>query len=99
MFDVLLTFQAQIFDLNYRDDRLQWECDNGGQLWNSTNANMTFTSETASGTLMPSKFCDIGVHQTYLTFVFCLAIDFVLLCYGESTLFLSPIYTDTLDAQ
>ena len=74
---------AQIFQFQYQDERIQWECDNGGQQWNTTNANITFTDETATGTLLPTKFCDIGVRQTYLTFVFCLAVDFVLLCYGR----------------
>ena len=73
----------QIFQMQYQEERIQWECDNAGQQWNSTIANMTFTDETATGTLLPDKMCDIGVHQTYLTFVFCLAVDFVLLSYGE----------------
>lgn len=74
----------QIFQMNYHDDRIQWECDNGGQQWNQTiiDDGMTFTNETVTGVLLPDKFCDIGVHQTYLTFVFCLLIDFILLCYA-----------------
>lgn len=75
----------QIFEMKYRDDRIQWECDNAGQQWNQTNVDLglTFTPETATGTLLPSKFCDIGVNKTYLTFTFCLLIDMVLLLYGE----------------
>lgn len=73
----------QIFNLNYRKERLEWECDNFGQQWNSTNFNMTFTEDTTTGTLMPNKFCEIGIHQTYLIFVFALLVDFVLLTYGR----------------
>lgn len=74
----------QIFDMNLRDDRIQWECDNGGQQWNQTviDEGMTFTNETVTGTLLPDKFCDIGVHRTYITFVFCLLVDFILICYA-----------------
>lgn len=73
-----------IFQLNYRKERIEWECANAGQQWNATNIeqNLTFTDDTATGTLLPSKFCDIGVHQTYLTFAFCLIVDLVLLLYA-----------------
>ena len=56
---------------------------------------MTFTGETATGTLMPAKFCDIGIHQTYLTFVFCLLVDFVLILYGDSSLVSLSVLTLT----
>jgi len=73
-----------IFEMQYRDDRIQWECDNAGQQWNQTNIDLglTFTAETATGTLLPRKFCDIGVHQTYLVFTFSLLVDMVLLLYA-----------------
>jgi len=71
-----------IFNLNYRKDRLEWECDNFGQQWNSTNFNVTYTEDTTTGTLMPNKFCEIGIHQTYLIFVFALLVDFILLTYA-----------------
>jgi hypothetical protein len=78
------TSRTQIFDMQYRNDRIQWECDNGGQQWNQTiiDDGQSFTNDTVTGTLLPNKFCDIEVHQTYLTFVFCLLLDFVLLCYA-----------------
>lgn len=44
--------------------------------------NRTVSADGYNGYLVPEKFCSIGVHQSYLTFVAALILDFIFLVYA-----------------
>ncbi len=53
-----------------RKDKIQWECDNGGQLW-------TASAEAGYGgsTTFPSGFCTTGFSNLNAAFIVSLLID------------------------
>jgi hypothetical protein len=62
---------VMIVELQRGKDNIQWECDNGGQLW----APQTTTDTTVS--TIPSGFCAAGFSSLYAAFVGSLLIDLV----------------------
>ncbi len=56
--------------------KIVWECNNGGQLWD------TPAEATSSNGTMPSGLCSAGFHSLYIAFVFSLALDFILQVYA-----------------
>lgn len=62
-----------IVELQRGKDNILWECDNGGQLWSSTNST---TSATDSGTI-PSGFCTLGFSSLNTAFILSLLVDLV----------------------
>jgi len=50
---------------------IEWECDNGGQLWT---ASVTAGYQT-NGASLPSGFCTAGFSSLYYGFLFSLLID------------------------
>lgn len=65
-----------IFQLSRQQNKIVWECNNGGQLWGTAGE-----QGTDSGT-MPSGLCAAGFHSLYIAFVFSLAIDWALQVYA-----------------
>ncbi|KAL7417580.1 hypothetical protein BDY24DRAFT_375319 [Mrakia frigida] len=62
-----------IYQLNRRKDYIQWECDNGGQLWSEAAYN---GSVVANGTsTLPTGFCSAGVSSFYTAMVISLLVD------------------------
>jgi len=62
-----------IVELQRGQDNITWECDNGGQLWNSTT---TATNSTTSGSI-PSGFCTLGFSSLNTAFIISLLVDLV----------------------
>lgn len=56
----------------YRKDKIQWECDNGGQLWSESVA-----AGYASPSSIPSGFCATGFSSLNVAFIAGLCIDLV----------------------
>ncbi|KAE8212708.1 hypothetical protein CF327_g3679 [Tilletia walkeri] len=63
-----------MFQLDRQQSKIIWECNNGGQLW-GTSQEAGYTNSTSSAT-MPSGVCSAGFHSLYIAFVFSLLIDF-----------------------
>ncbi|KAG7452174.1 uncharacterized protein BT62DRAFT_926390 [Guyanagaster necrorhizus] len=59
-----------IVELERGKDKIQWECDNGGQLWSASAAAGYSTS-----TSFPSTFCTSGFSSLYTAFIISLLID------------------------
>ncbi|BGP39219.1 hypothetical protein JCM10449v2_003157 [Rhodotorula kratochvilovae] len=71
-----------VFRLDYYQERVIWECNHGGQLYNATLANDTsYSSANYTGDTIPTGFCSSGFHSLYLAFAFALCIDVVLQIY------------------
>jgi len=61
-----------IVELQRGKDQITWECNNGGQLWNSTTS--VVTSSPGSGSL-PSGFCSLGFSSLNTAFIVSLLLD------------------------
>ncbi|KAK0481788.1 hypothetical protein IW261DRAFT_1472469 [Armillaria novae-zelandiae] len=59
-----------IVELERGKDKIQWECDNGGQLWTASAAAGYSTS-----TSFPSTFCSSGFSSLYTAFIISLLAD------------------------
>ncbi|TCD70114.1 hypothetical protein EIP91_004843 [Steccherinum ochraceum] len=59
-----------IVRLQQNKDKIQWECDNGGQLWSPANV----AAPVDPGTL-PSGFCGAGVSSLNAAFIISLLVD------------------------
>ncbi|KAM0746259.1 hypothetical protein T439DRAFT_319262 [Meredithblackwellia eburnea MCA 4105] len=73
-----------IFRLNYYQANVIWECNHGGQLYNSTlagNSSYSGAGDSSNGTI-PTGFCSSGFHSLYLAFAFALAIDLIVQIYA-----------------
>lgn len=57
--------------LPFRKSNIEWECDNGGQLWTAS-----AVAGYGSGTV-PSGFCTAGFSSLYAAFIVSLLIDLV----------------------
>jgi len=65
-----------IVELERGKDKIQWECDNGGQLyWESAAANIT------SSPAFPAEFCIVGVTVINYSFIISLLVDLVFQIY------------------
>ena len=53
----------------HRKDKIQWECDNGGQIWSASAA-----ANSTSGTI-PSGFCGAGFSSLNAAFIISLLVD------------------------
>jgi len=60
-----------IVELQRGKDRIQWECDNGGQLWTSS-----ASEDTTTGNL-PAGFCVAGFGSLNTAFIIGLLVDLV----------------------
>ncbi|KAF8889185.1 hypothetical protein CPB84DRAFT_1849449 [Gymnopilus junonius] len=60
-----------IVELLRGKDDITWECDNGGQLWSSTNSTM---DASTAGTV-PSSFCTPGFTSLLTAFIIALLVD------------------------
>jgi hypothetical protein len=56
-------------DAAHSKDKVQWECNNGGQLWTSSS-----NQDPSTGNL-PSGFCSVGYSTLNWTFIIALLID------------------------
>jgi len=65
-----------ILELQNGQSKIQWECDNGGQLWSSS-AEAAYQSQAA----FPSGFCAAGFSSLYAAFIGGLLIDIVFQLY------------------
>uniref|UniRef100_A0A8H7Y9W1 Uncharacterized protein n=1 Tax=Psilocybe cubensis TaxID=181762 RepID=A0A8H7Y9W1_PSICU len=63
-----------IVQLQRGQDKITWECNNGGQLWNSTMAATTTTADSGS---IPSGFCTLGFASLNTAFIISLLVDLV----------------------
>ncbi|PPQ77010.1 hypothetical protein CVT25_014827 [Psilocybe cyanescens] len=63
-----------IVQLQRGKDNITWECNNGGQLWNSTLAATTTTADSGS---LPSGFCSLGFASLNTAFIISLLVDLV----------------------
>ncbi|KAG6842393.1 hypothetical protein C0991_007523 [Blastosporella zonata] len=61
-----------IVELNRGQDKIAWECANGGQVWTDTAS----TTVTASGSL-PAAFCTTGFSSLNIAFIISLLVDIV----------------------
>ena len=61
----------------HRKDKIQWECDNGGQIWSASAA-----ANSTSGTI-PSGFCGAGFSSLNAAFIISLLVGFS--CAGNTT--------------
>jgi len=61
-----------IVQLQRGKDKIQWECDNGGQLWHESKA-----SDPAKSNPFPSGFCAAGFASLNAAFIVGLLIDIV----------------------
>lgn len=59
-----------IVELQRGKDKIEWECDNGGQLW-TTSAEAGYGGSTS----FPSGFCTSGFSNLYAAFVGALLVD------------------------
>jgi len=59
-----------IWELNRGQDKIVWECQNGGQLWGQS-------EEAGYGTSagFPDAVCGPGFHSLYTAFIVCLIVD------------------------
>jgi len=74
---VISTVRAiiMIVRLQQGKDKIQWECDNGGQLWNAT------TTAQNTLTTVPSGFCASGFSSINAAFIGSLLVDIVFQLY------------------
>jgi hypothetical protein len=71
---VLSSIRAIIMlvDLQRGQSNIEWECDNGGQLWTAS-----ADAGYATGSSFPSAFCTTGFSSLNTAFIFGLLIDIV----------------------
>jgi len=72
---ILIRAIIMILELQRGQSEIQWECDNGGQLWTSS-ANAGYASGTG-----PSAFCSAGYSSLYIAFIAGLVVDIVFQLY------------------
>jgi len=68
-----------IVELKRGEDKIVWECQNGGQLWSSNATTISTTPDTSSS--FPAGFCAAGFSSIYTVFVVCLLADLVFQIY------------------
>lgn len=68
-----------IFQLDRQQNKVIWECNNGGQLWGES-VEAGYGSADAKG--MPTGMCSAGFHSLYVAFVLSLLADFGLQVYA-----------------
>jgi len=68
-----------IVELNRGQDKIVWECQNGGQLWSSNATTISTTADTSSS--FPAGFCAAGFSSIYTAFIICLLADLVFQIY------------------
>ncbi|KAI0783344.1 hypothetical protein C8Q75DRAFT_795505 [Abortiporus biennis] len=61
-----------IVQLQRGKDKIQWECDNGGQLWTDSAA-----AGLGTNTTIPSGFCTTGFSSLNAAFIISLCVDLV----------------------
>lgn len=60
-----------IVELQRNKDKIQWECNNGGQLWTSSSEDSTTTGN------LPAGFCVSGFTSLNYAFIISLLVDLV----------------------
>ncbi|PWN95495.1 hypothetical protein FA09DRAFT_332134 [Tilletiopsis washingtonensis] len=66
-----------IFQLNREQNKIIWECNNGGQLWGES-----VEKGYGEGSGMPTGMCSAGFHSLYIAFVMSLLVDLALQIYA-----------------
>jgi len=61
--------------LDYRKDKIIWECNNGGQVWSETGT--TTATTTDSSATFPAGFCAAGFSSISAAFIVSLLVDLV----------------------
>jgi len=68
-----------IVELNRGQDKILWECQNGGQLWSDTATTINSTSDTSAS--FPTGFCAAGFSSINVAFIISLLVDLVFQVY------------------
>jgi hypothetical protein len=63
--------EANVTDPFHSKDKIQWECNNGGQLWTSSSEDSTTTGN------LPAGFCISGFSSLNYAFIISLIVDLV----------------------
>jgi len=66
-----------VFQLNREQNKIIWECNNGGQLWGES-----VEKGYGEGSGMPTGMCSAGFHSLYIAFVMSLLVDLALQIYA-----------------
>ncbi|KAI0348163.1 hypothetical protein BDW22DRAFT_1350323 [Trametopsis cervina] len=66
---------VMIVELQRGKDKIQWECDNGGQIWSDSSVAASTT------TTLPSGFCTTGFSNLDAAFIVSLVVDLVFQIY------------------
>jgi hypothetical protein len=71
------TARRAVFQLNREQNKIIWECNNGGQLWGES-----VEKGYGEGSGMPTGMCSAGFHSLYIAFVMSLLVDLALQIYA-----------------
>lgn len=63
-----------LWELNRGQDKIVWECENGGQLWGSTPED---AQTLGNGVSFPSGICGPGFHTLFTAFIVSILVDLV----------------------